>query len=157
MNTHSEIIIGHVHLSVANLDRSLSFYCGLIGLQKGEQSGDRLLLLPGPHHHIVLDPPHKKAMFETPVGYGGVYRFSFLYPNRKEMARVIRRFIAVAYEIDGVFDYGSTQALYLRDPDGIPVELYVECMETVVRKTSAGVSEFNIKSIDLESLLTRLK
>ena len=157
MNTHAEIIIGHVHLTVANLDRSLSFYCGLIGLQKGGRSGDRTTLLPGAHHSIVLDPPHKEAMRETCLRYGGVYRFSFLYPNRKELARVIRRFITVAYEIDGIFDYGPTQALYLRDPDGIPVELYVECTEIMTHKKSAGLSAFDIKSIDLESLLARLK
>lgn len=157
MNTHAEIIIGHVHLAVANLDRSLSFYCGLIGLQKGPQVGDRTTLHPGAHHHIILDPRHREEMLETPHGHGGVYRFSFLYPNRRELARVVRRFINVAYDIDGVFDYGVTQALYLRDPDGIPVELYVECTEKTSRQTSGNPLSSRLRSIDLESLLKRLE
>jgi len=155
MNTHAEIVIGHLRLSVANLDRSLAFYCGLIGLVRGPQTGDITVLCPGPHRAIALDPPHKRAEQYAHYGHTGMYHFSFFFSRHAELARVAKRFIDTAYDIEGVFDYGETLAIYLHDPDGIPVELYVERPEG--SQWSDGHPELPTASIDLESLLKELR
>ncbi len=156
MNLHGEIIIGHMRLNVANLERSLVFYCGLIGLQKGEQDGNLITLCPGSHHHIVLEPPHRTGAHGAPYGHTGMYHFSFLYPERKELGRIVKKLVGTAHEIDGVIDYGISQAVYLRDPDGIPVELYVEDPLDKVTRRSERKLAITPKSIDLESLLENL-
>lgn len=126
MKNRAQLKIGEVHLAVADMERSLAFYCNLLGLQVARQFDDVILLSPGAHHRIMLDPPHRAAIRSPPHGYTGFYRFSFLYPERRELARIVRRLMIIDYRIDTVLDYGMTVAVYLRDPDGIPVELYVE-------------------------------
>lgn len=157
MKNRAAIIIGHMHLTVANLDRSLAFYCDLVGLQRGEQEDEIVTLFPGVHHHIVLEPPHKEAMQDTPYGHTGLYHFSFFYPHRKELARVVKRLIKTEHQIDGAFDYGVTQAVYLRDPDGIQVELYVECGGERKSGQRGSSQEGMIRSITLTRLLEVLQ
>ena len=157
MKNRAAIIIGHMHLTVANLDRSLAFYCNLIGLQKGEEESEIITLFPGVHHHIVLEPPHKEAMQDTPYGHTGLYHFSFFYPHRKELARIIKSLIKTEHQIDGAFDYGATQAVYLRDPDGIQVELYVECGVERRSGQHSGAQADIARSIPLTRLLEVLQ
>ena len=154
MNTRAEIVIGHLRLSVANLDRSLAFYCGLIGLVRGPQMGNITVLCPGPHRAIALDPPHKTAEQYMFHGHTGMYHFSFFFSHHGELARVAKRFIDTAYDIEGVFDYGATMAIYLHDPDGIPVELYVERPEG--KRQAGQLKVRSKKSIDLQSFLGEL-
>ena len=154
MNTHAEIVIGHLRLSVANLDRSLAFYCGLIGLVRGPQMGNITVLCPRTHHAITLDPPHKGAEQYILHGHTGMYHFSFFFSRHAELARVVKRFIDTAYDVEGVFDYGATLAIYLHDPDGIPVELYME--RPLGKRQPVTHKELPTKSIDLESFLREL-
>ena len=157
VQTHVEIIIGQVHLTVANLDRSLAFYCDLIGLQKGESAGDVIVLVPKTHPLIVLNPPHQKLVQSLPEGHTGFFHFSFLYPHRKELARIVKRFIDAVYDIEYALDHGIVEAVYLRDPDGIPVELYVECSLEKRSRNEYERARAVSTPIDLESLLLELK
>ena len=157
MNTHAEILIGQVHVAVADVERSLAFYCGLIGLLRGKQIGDLTVLVPKTNHHIIIDPPHRALAIGTQSGHAGIYHFSFLYTERKELGRVIQRFIDTAYEIDRVCDYGITQAVYLRDPDGIPVELFTERPKRTTGPHQNKDSSINVRSTHLQGLLNDLR
>ena len=130
------------------------FYCGLIGLEQGEQIGHSTVLCPGPHRAITLNSPHKTADPSILHGHEGLYHFSFYFSHHEELARVAKRFISAAYDVEGVFDYGTTLAVYLHDPDGIPVELYVERPKGR-QHHDKNLQSFT-KSIDLESFLKEL-
>jgi catechol 2,3-dioxygenase len=154
---HAELIIGEVHLTVANSERSLAFYCNLIGLRVARKFDHRIVLVPDARDRIRINPPRRFPALAAPRGHGGFYHFAFHYPRRREFARIVKRLIDAAYGIDDASDYGVAEAVYLRDPDGIPVELYVERPEREWPRSESGDIRMICIPLDLEKLLCTLR
>jgi catechol 2,3-dioxygenase len=118
--------IGHVHLKVADLERSLKFYRDILGFQVMQYYGDSAAFVSagGYHHHIGLNTWHSKNGHPPPPKSTGLYHTAILYPTRRELAIILKRLLAMKYPLTGASDHGVSQALYLDDPDGNGVELY---------------------------------
>ena len=117
--------IGHVHLKVADIDRALAFYCGVLGFEVIEQwDGAAFISAGGYHHHIGLNTWESRGGPPPAPGTTGLYHIAILYPTRAELADALRRLFGAGIRLDGASDHGVSEALYLRDPDGNGVELY---------------------------------
>ena len=118
--------IGHVHLKVANLERSLAFYRDLLGFEVTQRYGDGAVFISagGYHHHIGLNTWHSKNSSPAPVHSTGLYHLAILYPTRQDLAIILKRLLDAKYHLTGASDHGVSQALYMNDPDGNGVELY---------------------------------
>src|SRR5208337_321606 len=112
--------IGHVHLKVADLDRALKFYCGVLGFELQQRFGTQAAFISagGYHHHIGLNTWESAGGSPPPLRSTGLYHLAILYPTRALLADALRRLIAAGVEVDGAADHGVSEALYLRDPDG---------------------------------------
>lgn len=158
MKTHPETTIGHVHLTVADLDRSLGFYRDLLGFDVTTRYGQNAVFLSagGYHHHIGLNTWAGKGVTPPPQGHSGLYHFAILYPNRKALAQVIKRLIDAEYPLTGMSDHGVSEAIYLDDPDMIGVELYVDRPRSAWKVKNDGEVEMVTKPLDIEDLLAEL-
>lgn len=158
MPIHPEVKIGHVHLTVADLDRSLSFYRDLLGFEVTTRYGDGAVFLSagGYHHHIGLNTWAGKGINPAPQGYAGLYHFAILFPTRKELAVILKRLMDAGYGITGSADHGVSEAIYLNDPDGIGVELYVDRPRASWKVKNDGEMEMITKPLDIENLLKEL-
>jgi catechol 2,3-dioxygenase len=123
---HPGVRIGHVHLKVADLDRALAFYCGVLGFELMQCYGNEAAFVSagGYHHYIGLNTWHSLGGLPPPQGTTGLYHLAILYPTRAALADALRRVLAAEIELDGASDHGVSEALYLRDPDQNGVELY---------------------------------
>ena len=117
--------IGHVHLKVADLNRALGFYCGVLGFEVMQRIGSSAAFISagGYHHHIGLNTWESKGGHPPPPGTTGLYHTAILYPTRPALADALHRVIAAGIQLDGASDHGVSEALYLRDPDENGVEL----------------------------------
>src|SRR6185503_10973764 len=120
------VTIGHVHLKVANLERALAFYRGVLGFQVTQHYGSDAAFISagGYHHHIGLNTWQSRGGPPPAPGTTGLYHFAILYPTRAALADALRRLLAAGIALDGASDHGVSEALYLRDPDQNGVELY---------------------------------
>jgi catechol 2,3-dioxygenase len=118
--------IGHVHLKVANLERSLQFYRDLLGFQVTQAYGEDAVFISagGYHHHIGLNTWYSKNGAPAPQNATGLYHTAILYPTRKDLAVALKRLLDAKYPLTGMSDHGVSEAIYLDDPDGNGVELY---------------------------------
>ena len=118
--------IGHVHLKVADLDRALGFYCGVLGFEVMQRlsSGAAFISAGGYHHHIGLNTWESKGGQPPPPGTTGLFHTAILYPTRPALADALHRLMQAGISLDGASDHAVSEALYLRDPDGNGVELY---------------------------------
>jgi catechol 2,3-dioxygenase len=118
--------IGHVHLKVADLERAIGFYGGVLGLEVMLRWGDQAAFLSagGYHHHIGLNTWESRGGPPPPPGSTGLYHVALRYPDRASLGDALRRLLAAGIRLDGASDHGVSEALYLRDPDGNGVELY---------------------------------
>ncbi|HWB22985.1 MAG TPA: VOC family protein [Gaiellaceae bacterium] len=118
--------IGHVHLKVADLDRALAFYVGVLGFELTTRFGDQAAFISagGYHHHLGLNTWESKNGPPPAPGTTGLYHTAIRYPDRKTLADALRRVLEARIPIDGASDHGVSEAIYLRDPDGNGVELY---------------------------------
>ena len=118
--------IGHVHLKVADIDRALAFYCGVLGFQLMQRIGQQAAFISagGYHHHIGLNTWESRGGSPPAPGTTGLYHLAILYPTRAALADALRRLIEAEIPLDGASDHGVSEALYLRDPDDNGVELY---------------------------------
>src|SRR5215211_7951190 len=118
--------IGHVHLKVADLERALEFYCGVLGFELTQRYGTEAAFVSagGYHHHIGLNTWESLGAPPPPPGHTGLYHVAILYPTRATLADALKRLIAAGISLDGASDHGVSEALYLRDPDDNGVELY---------------------------------
>src|SRR5262245_76670 len=118
--------IGHVHLKVSDLERSLAFYTGVLGFELTQRYGRQAAFVSagGYHHHIGLNTWESKGGSPPPAGSTGLYHFAILYRTRAALADALRRLMAASVPLDGASDHGVSEALYLRDPDDNGIELY---------------------------------
>ena len=132
--------IGHVHLKVADLDRALAFYVGVLGFELQQRFGAQAAFVSagGYHHHIGLNTWESAGGAPPPRGSTGLYHVAILYPDRAGLADALARLVAAGARLDGASDHGVSEALYLRDPDGNGVELYRDRPEAEWPRTAAG-------------------
>ena len=118
--------IGHVHLRVADLERALAFYCGVLGFELTQRYGSQAAFVysGGYHHHIGLNTWVSAGGKPPPPASTGLYHLAILYPTRASLADSLRRVLSAGIGLEGASDHGVSEALYLRDPDGNGVELY---------------------------------
>ena len=147
--------IGHVHLKVADLDRALGFYCGVLGFEVTQRlsSGAAFISAGGYHHHIGLNTWESQGGSPPPPGRTGLYHLAILYPARAELADALRRLIKAGVELEGASDHGVSEALYLRDPDGNGVELYWDRPKDQWPHTPEGGIAMFTHALDLDALL----
>lgn len=148
--------IGHVHLKVADLDRSLAFYCGLLGFELMARWEDQAAFLGagGYHHHIGLNTWESKGGSPPPPGTTGLYHHAILYPNRRALARAVRRLVEAGWPLTGASDHGVSEAIYLDDPDGNGVELYRDRPREEWPHGPRGELVMYTRPLDLTELLT---
>ena len=147
--------IGHVHLKVADLDRAIAFYSGVLGFELQQKYGDQAAFLSagGYHHHIGLNTWESLGGTPPPAGHTGLYHTAILYPTRADLADALRRLTAAGIQLDGASDHGVSEALYLRDPDGNGVELYWDRPQAEWPRDADGGLQMVTKRLDLRNLL----
>ena len=152
---HPGVRIGHVHLKVADLERSLAFYCGVLGFQLTQRYGPGAAFISagGYHHHIGLNTWESRGGKPPPRGSTGLYHVAILYPDRKALADALRRLIEHQIPLEGAADHGVSEALYLSDPDGNGLELYIDRDPTEWPRDAKGELEMTTEPLDLEALL----
>ncbi|MBD1426709.1 VOC family protein [Sphingobacterium arenae] len=150
--------IGHVHLKVSDLEKSLSFYSGLLGFEITTMYGDQAAFISagGYHHHIGLNTWHSQGAPPASVNGVGLYHTAILYPDRKDLAEIFERIRAANYPLTGASDHGVSEALYLDDPDGHGVELYWDRPKELWPKKADGTLEMYTRPLDLVSLRNEL-
>jgi catechol 2,3-dioxygenase len=152
---HPDVRIGHVHLKVADLERSLAFYCGVLGFVLMQRFGRSAAFISagGYHHHLGLNTWESASGSPPPPGSTGLYHTAILYPTRRELADALGRLIDHHIDIDGAADHGVSEAIYLRDPDQNGVELYRDRPQAEWPLTATGELAMYNRPLDLKSLL----
>ncbi len=147
--------IGHVHLKVADLDRALAFYHGVLGFEITQRYGAQAAFVSagGYHPHIGLNTWESRGGSAPPPGTTGLYHVAILYPDRAALADALRRLVAAGVALDGAADHGVSEALYLRDPDGNGVELYRDRPEAEWPRTPDGELAMVTDPLDVRALL----
>lgn len=150
--------IGHVHLKVADLQRSLDFYCGLLGFETTVMYGEDAAFISagGYHHHIGLNTWYSKNAPPAPIHAAGLFHTAVVYPTRKDLAIIYDRLKKAKYPLTGASDHGVSEALYLNDPDMNGVELYWDRPEVHWPKKSDGSLEMFTRHLDLVNLVTEI-
>ncbi len=151
--------IGHVHLKVADLDRALGFYQGLLGFELMQKYGTQAAFISagGYHHHIGLNTWHSKGAEPAPVHAPGLFHTAILYPTRKDLAAILQRLMDEKYPLTGASDHGVSEALYLDDPDGNGVELCWDKPKEQWPVDANGNLQMVTERLDLQALLEELK
>lgn len=147
--------IGHVHLKVADLERSLNFYKDLLGFELITMYGSQAAFISagGYHHHIGLNTWESKDAPPAPSYGVGLYHTAILYPTRKDLAVILKRLIDAHYPISGASDHGVSEAIYLDDPDGNGVELYWDKPRDQWPENPQGGIEMHTRALDVDGLL----
>jgi catechol 2,3-dioxygenase len=147
--------IGHVHLKVANLQRALDFYCGILGFELTQRygTGAAFISAGGYHHHIGLNTWESQGGSPPAPGTTGLYHLAILYPTRAALADALLRLIQAGIQLDGASDHGVSEALYLRDPDDNGVELYWDRPQEAWPRTPEGELAMFTRRLDLEDLV----
>lgn len=151
--------IGHVHLKVSDLERSLAFYHELLGFEIIQRYGSQAVFISagGYHHHIGLNTWHSKGAGPAPVNVPGLYHTAILYPTRKDLAVILKRLIDAKYPLTGASDHGVSEAIYLNDPDHNGVELYWDKPKEQWPLDANGELQMVSDALDLEGLLREAK
>lgn len=159
MKAHPETTVGHIHLTVADLDRAMAFYCDMLGFEISARYGDSAVFLSagGYHHHIGLNTWAGRGASPAPKGHTGMYHVAFLYPSRLELAKVLKHLIDNNYPIDGTADHGVSWAIYLRDPDNNGVEIYADRPKKDWKVTNDGMVEMVTEPLDINDLLKEIE
>ncbi|HLK59168.1 MAG TPA: VOC family protein [Chthonomonadaceae bacterium] len=147
--------IGHIHLKVADLQRALDFYCGVLGFELMQRYGSEAAFLSagGYHHHIGLNTWESRGGSPPPPGTTGLFHVAILYPTRAALADALRRLIAADIPLQGASDHGVSEALYLSDPDGNGLELTWDRPREAWPHTADGQLAMYTRSLDLQGLL----
>jgi catechol 2,3-dioxygenase len=152
---HPGVRIGHVHLKVADLERSLAFYCGVLGFELMQRYGTQAAFISagGYHHHIGLNTWESQGGSPPPPGTTGLYHVAILYPTRAALADALVRLAEAGVPLQGASDHGVSEALYLSDPDGNGIELYFDRPEDQWPRTPEGELQMVTRRLDLQNLL----
>jgi catechol 2,3-dioxygenase len=147
--------IGHVHLKVADLDRAIAFYSGVLGFDLVQRMGKQAAFLSagGYHHHIGLNTWESAGGSPPPRGSTGLYHVAIRYPDRAALADALRRLVDAKVPLDGAADHGVSEALYLRDPDGNGIELYWDRPREAWPRDAKGELQMVIDPLDLDALI----
>lgn len=156
---HPDVGIGHVHLKVADLERALAFYCGVLGFEMTQRFGQGAAFISAGeyHHHIGLNTWESLGGSPPPRGSTGLFHLAILYPARAELADALRRLMRANISLDGASDHGVSEALYLRDPDENGVELYWDRPPAEWPRSADGGLEMFTRPLDLDRLLAEAK
>src|SRR6476469_5692278 len=150
--------IGHVHLKVADLQRALDFYCGVLGFTlTTSRPGAAFISAGGYHHHLGLNTWESRGGSPPAPGTTGLYHTAILYPTRRLLADALRRLIVAKIPLEGASDHGVSEALYLNDPDQNGVELYWDRPESEWPKDENGNLVMYTAPLDVESLARELE
>ncbi|MCB1059986.1 MAG: VOC family protein [Calditrichaeota bacterium] len=151
----SRVRIGHVHLKVAELDRSLEFYCGVLGFELVQRMGTKAAFVSagGYHHHIGLNTWHSRGAEPPPQNSTGLYHVAILYPSRAALADALRRILDAHVRLDGASDHGVSEALYLNDPDQNGLELYWDRPEEQWPRDRYGNIQMVTETLDIWELM----
>ena len=152
---HGGVRIGHVHLRVAELDRALRFYCGVLGFELTQRYGSEAAFVSagGYHHHIGLNTWQSRGGSPPPAGTTGLFHLAVLYPTRAELADALERVLSAGIRLGGASDHGVSEALYLRDPDENGIELYWDRPQEEWPRDRDGRLAMFTRPLDLDSLL----
>lgn len=147
--------IGHVHLKVADIERALGFYCGVLGFELQQRFGTQAAFVSagGYHHHIGLNTWESAGAQPPPRHTTGLYHLAILYPDRPALADALQRLIDAGIPLEGATDHGVSEAIYLRDPDGNGVELYRDRPENEWPRDASGELTMFNAPLDLNALL----
>ena len=155
----AQTTVGHVHLKVADLDRSLAFYCGVLGFELQARMGEDAAFISagGYHHHIGLNTWQSRGGSPPPPGTTGLFHAAIRYPTRAALADAVRRLFDADIHISGASDHGVSEAIYLEDPDGIGLELYWDRPEEQWPRPpdGEGVAMYT-RPLDLRGLMSEL-
>jgi catechol 2,3-dioxygenase len=148
--------IGHIHLKVANLERALHFYSGVLGFQIMQRMGDSAAFLSagGYHHHLGLNTWESLGGNPPPPGSIGLYHSAIVYPTRPALAEALHRVLSARIPLEGAADHGVSEAIYLRDPDDNGVELYWDRPRDSWPRDCKGNLAMYTRRLDLDSLLS---
>ena len=148
--------IGHVHLKVADLERAVEFYSGILGFQVMQRLGDQAAFLSagGYHHHIALNTWESLSGSPPPIGCTGLYHTAIVYPSRAALATALRRVLTARIPLEGAADHGVSESIYLRDPDDNGVELYCDKPKDVWPRDANGNLAMYTRMLDLNKLLS---
>lgn len=152
---HPGVGVGHVHLRVADSERSLAFYHDVLGFDVTQRYGEQAAFLSagGYHHHIGLNTWESAGGQPPPYGSTGLYHLAVVYPNRAELADALRRLVEAGIPLDGASDHGVSEAIYLSDPDGNGVELYWDRPREEWPRNPDGAISMYTRPLDLRALL----
>jgi len=155
MTIHPQTRIGHVHLTVADLDRALAFYRNVLGFEITLKYGADAVFLSagGYHHHIGLNTWAGRGAPAPPPGTTGLYHLAILFPDRRALGVAVRRVIDAGIALEGAADHGVSEAVYLRDPDGNGVELYCDRPESAWPRAPDGSLVMYTRPLDLKALV----
>ena len=150
-----KVSIGHVHLKIADLERALRFYCGVLGFELTQRYGPSAAFISagGYHHHIGLNTWESLGGSPPSAGTTGLFHLAILYPTRATLGDALRRLMEAGISLDGASDHGVSEALYLRDPDQNGVELYWDRPQSDWPRTPDGGLAMFTRPLDLKALL----
>jgi len=156
---HPQTVIGHVHLKVSDLDRSVAFYTEVLGFEVMTRLGNSAAFLSagGYHHHLGLNTWESAGGPPPPPGTTGLYHFAILLPNRRELARTLQRVIDHDWPIDGASDHGVSEAIYFQDPDGNGIEIYADRPREQWPKGKDGELAMSNRPLNFDSLMRELE
>lgn len=151
-------VIGHVHLKVSDLERSILFYCDVLGFEVTERMGENAAFLSagGYHHHIGLNTWDSAGGKPPAPGTTGLYHFAILMPDRKALARAVKRLADHEWPLEGAADHGVSEAVYLHDPDGNGIEIYADRPRAAWPKKADGGIAMYTRALDFDSLMKEL-
>jgi catechol 2,3-dioxygenase len=152
---HPKTTIGHVHLKVSDLPQAIQFYTEVLGFDVTTRIGQHaaFLSIGGYHHHIGLNTWESEGGPQPPANSTGLYHFAILVPNRKELAKALKRLNDHQWPIEGAADHGVSEAIYLRDPDNNGIEIYRDRPQSEWPRTPNGEIMMYTKPLDLDLLL----
>ena len=153
----AETRIGHVHLKVTDLERSVDFYTNVLGFELTTRYGSDAAFMSygGYHHHLGLNTWHSKGAGPAPVRAAGLFHFAILYPTRNDLAYALKRVLESGWDLDGASDHGVSQALYMHDPDDNGIELYWDRPRDEWRYRPDGELVMVTEPLDIEDLLAQ--
>ena len=154
-----DLAVGHIHLKVSNLDRSIAFYRDVLGLDVMQRHGDDVAFLSagGYHHHVALNTWYSGGAGRAPKASPGLFHAAFVYPTRRDLAQAVQNALDHGVRLDGASDHGVSNAIYFDDPDGNGIELYWDRDRADWPKNSDGSLDISTRRLDLNALLESAK